>query len=138
MSINIKTKPYICRQLGFEASDVIKHKAVPSVVSNETDVKEIEQKARALVYDTGMVVVDLNQQMSQQNSYSGTITMATLEPVFDGVMRCPAQVEMPRVNVTYFDPQLEFVLYRIGDDGEPHPLEWNVGAFIQGLFVGKV
>lgn len=138
VSINIKTKPYICRQLGFEASDVIKHKAVPSVVSNETDVKEIEQKARALVYDTGMVVVDLNQQMSQQNSYSGTITMATLEPVFDGVMRCPAQVEMPRVNVTYFDPQLEFVLYRIGDDGEPHPLEWNVGAFIQGLFVGKV
>lgn len=138
VSINIITKPYVSRQLGFEATDVIKHKTVPSALAPDVDVKEIEQKARALVYDTGMVVIDLSQQVSQQNSYSGTATMATLEPFFDGVMRNPPRLEMPRVHVTYFDPILKFDLYRIGDDDQPHPLDWKVGAFVQGLLVGKV
>lgn len=136
--IDIKTKPHVCKQLGFEPLDVIKYRATADAIPDDSNVHEIEQKARALVYDTGMVVVDLNQQVSQQNSYSGTATMATLEPVYDGVMRNLPGVEMPRVMVTYFDPVLEFVLYRIGDDDQPHSLEWSVGAFVQGLLVGKV
>jgi len=138
VQIDILTKPIVCRQLGHEPTEVIKHKATLPPLPLDVDVKEIEQKARALVYDTGMVVVNLSQQVSQQNSYSGTATMAILEPFFDGVMRNPPRSEMPRVQVTYFDPVLTFDLFRIGDDDQPHPLDWKVGAFVQGLLVGKV
>lgn len=137
VAINIKTSPIIARQLGFGALDVIPFRMVPSEVSDDIDVHEIEKKARALVHDTGMVYVDLDQQRSILNSYSGNTTMAMLEPVYDGIMRNPPHVELPRTHVTYFDPELKFVLKRFGDDDQPYPLDWVVGAYVQGVIIGK-
>lgn len=138
ITINIKTSPSVANQLGFGSLDVIPYKMVPNVVSNDIDVRDLEKKARALVFDTGMVVVDLDQRTSMLNSYSGNTTMAMLEPTYDGIMRNPPHNELPRAHVTYFDPQLKFVLNRFGDDDQPHPLDWNIGAYVQGLVVGKV
>ena len=45
---------------------------------------------------------------------------------------------LPRVPVSYYNPELEFALHRFNEVGEPAHLEWKVGAYIQGVLSGKV
>lgn len=143
---NVSIRTYVPatlrKQLGFESSatgDFIDQKAVAESVASTIDTDDLAKKATALVYDTGMVTVDLYQQGSQLNSHSGNTLMATLHPKLDGTLRNRIYYgDMPRVHISHTNPDMNFALYRFDDDNVKQSLGWPVGAYIFGTLTGKV
>lgn len=133
----------VMRQLGYDMShrEFIDHRSVPSaVVSLTLDTGNFEKKARALVYDTGMVVVSMNDQMGGAacNSQHDLTTMATLEPEYRGVLRNrPSPIDSPQVFLSSINPDMHFLLHRFNDKNKKFPLGWPVGAFVFGEIVGQ-
>lgn len=131
----------VMRQLGFDPAvgEWIDQRSVAIPVSTTIDTENLEQKALALVYDTGMVAVDLFQQTSQLSSHSGNTLMATLHPKKDGTLRNRIYFgDVPRVYVSNANPDLKFAIYRFDDDNVKHKLGWPVGAYVFGTLTGKV
>lgn len=127
--------------LGFDPSqgESIDQRSVLSPVSASVDTTNLYEKAVALVYDTGMVAVDLYEQGSQLSSHSGNTLMATLHPRKDGTLRNRVYFDdVPRVRVSLTNPNLKFVLYRFDDFNRKSDLGWPVGAYVFGTLTGKV
>lgn len=142
-SIDVKVylPTIVLKLLGFDPSfgEFVTQRSVPSPVSVLVDTEDLGKKALALVYDTGMVAVDLDEQSSHLSSHSGTTLMATLHPQEDGTLQNRIYFhEMPRVHVSQTNPNLKFVLYRFDDDNRKSELGWPVGAYIFGTLVGRV
>jgi len=142
---NISVKVYlpnvVLKQLGFDTSmgEYILPTSVSSQVLGEIVIDEYEKKALALVYDTGMVTIDLYEQHSQLSSHSGNTLMATLHPKKDGTLRNRIHFnDVPRVHVSSTNPDMKFVLYRFDDNNKKFYLGWPVGAYIFGTLTGKV
>jgi hypothetical protein len=141
IGVRINLPVAVMRQLGFDPGygEWIDSKSVSSAVSTTLDTEDLEKKALALVYDTGMVAVDLYQQTSQLSSHSGNTLMATLHPKKDGTLRNRIYFgDLPRVYVTNANPILKFVIYRFDDDNVRHKLGWPVGAYVFGTLTGKL
>lgn len=140
VTINIRVPSYVAHQLGYDEIERIKPTMIPKAMFKpDVDQKDYAKKATTLVLDTGMVVVNLEQNSSQQISQFQTTMMAILEPTREGVMKINNNsMLVPRVSVSYYNPVLEFVLHRFNEIGEPASLEWKVGAYIQGVLSGKV
>lgn len=141
ISIRINVPSSVMRQLGFDPADGewISQKAVAKPISTSVDTEDLEKKALALVYDSGMLAVDLYQQNSQLSSHSGNTLMATLHPKKDGTLRNRIYYDqVPRVQVSSNNPDLKFAIYRFDDDNIKHPLGWPVGAYVFGTLTGKV
>lgn len=131
----------VVQQLGFDPSygEIIDDRSVPSPVKTDLETEDLEKKSVALVYDAGMVAVDLSQQRSQLSSHSGNFLMATLHPRKDGTLRNRIYFgDVPRVHVSSTNPDLRFMLLRFDDRGIKSPLDWPVGAYVFGTLNGKV
>jgi hypothetical protein len=103
------------------------------------DTENLAKKAIALVYDTGMVAVDLDDHGSYLNSHSGNTLMATLHPRGDGTLRNRIfHSQVARVNVSERNPHLVFILYRFDDNNNKSKLGWPVGAYVFGTLTGIV
>lgn len=139
VAVKFRVPNYIGHRLGYGHVDLITpsmtNGSYPQEVATGDDVEKL---ARTLVYDTGMVVVSLGQRGSQQTQQFSTTYMATLEPEYSGVLTTKCTSDMPRVQVTYFNPSLEFVLSRFSENNEPTPLDWKVGSYVRGTLIGKV
>jgi hypothetical protein len=141
ITVRVSLPASVMRQLGFDPAngEWIDQRSVAIPVSTTIDTENLEQKALALVYDTGMVAVDLYQQTSQLSSHSGNTLMATLHPKKDGTLRNRIYFgDMPRVYVTSANPDLKFAVYRFDDNNVKHKLGWPVGAYVFGSLTGKV
>jgi hypothetical protein len=131
----------VMTQLGLDPSqgDSIDQRSTFSPVSTNVDTADLAQKAQALVYDTGMVAVDLYEQTSQLSSHSGNTLMATLHPRLDGTLRNRVYFgDVPRVRVSSTNPNLKFAMYRFDDLNKKSELGWPVGAYVFGVLTGKV
>lgn len=131
----------VMNMLGYDPSngEFINQRSVPSVISTTIDTKDLKNKALALVYDTGMVVVDLDEYTSCLSSHSGFKLMSTIYPREDGTLRnriFPSQV--PRVWVSQTNPNLKFILHKFDDESKRTKLDWTVGAYVFGTLTGKV
>lgn len=139
--IRIYVPPIVMHQLGFDSSsgEYIKQIDVGKPVVTQVDTSELDKKALALVYDTGMIAVDLDEQSSTLSSHSGNLLMATLHPKMDGTLQNRIYFgELPRVHVSSNNRDLKFLLYRFNDYNEKNKLGWPVGAYVFGTLTGKV
>lgn len=136
--INLRVPNYVGHRLGYGHVNIITPSMTNGSYPDEVPNDDVEKMARTLVYDTGMVVVSLGQRGSQQTQQFSTTYMATLEPEYSGVLTTKCTSDMPKVQVTYFNPSLEFVLSRFSENNEPTPLDWKVGSYVRGTLVGKV
>ena len=133
----LKCPAKLAKLMGFELTSEITEDMVADPVGKTFSIEESERLARTAVYDIGMVVVNLEQQCSLQTSQFVNTMMATLEPNYAGTMSTWPTSEMPTVKVTYFSPTLEFKMHRFSEQNIPIPLGLQVGAYIQGVLVGK-
>lgn len=136
--INLRVPPYVGHRLGYGHVTLIKPSMDSEPYSEEIEINSVEAIAKVLVYDTGMVVVSLDQQASKQTYQFTNTVMAIMESDDAGIMTTKPGLEFPRVPVSYFNPNLEFVLSKFNEANEPIPLAWKVAAYIRGVLVGKV
>lgn len=136
--LNLRVPTYISHRLGYPPVSLIKPDMSSSSYPEELEIANVEAIAKVLAYDTGMVVISLDQQASKQTYQFTNTVMAILESDDAGVMTTKPGLEFSRVPVSYFNPNLQFVLSRFNENNEPMPLGWKVGAYIRGLLVGKV
>lgn len=141
ITVRVFVPKAVLNMLGYDSTqgECITKRSVPSSISMQVDAESLDKKAFALVFDTGMVAVDLYEQTSHLSSHSGTTLMATLHPQKDGTLTNRSFYdEMPHVNVSKTNPDLKFMLYRFDDDNRKFQLDWPVGAYIFGTLIGKV
>lgn len=138
MQINLRVPPYISHRLGFGHVNFIKPSMQSSSYPEEIEINSVEALSKILVYDTGMVVVSLNQQASKQTYQFTSTVMAIMESDNAGIMTTKPGIEYSHVPISYFNPNLEFVLSKFNESNEPIPLGWKVAAYIRGVLVGKV
>jgi hypothetical protein len=138
VKINLRVTPYMAHRLGFGHVTYIRPSMTSQPYPEEVDINNVEAIAKVLVYDTGMVVVSLDQQASKQTYQFTNTVMAIMESDEAGVMTTKPGIEYSRVPVSYFNPNLEFVLSKFNEANEPIPLGWKVAAYIRGVLVGKV
>lgn len=141
VAVKIYVPQNIMKQLGFDDSsgEFITSKSVSIPIVGKLETEELEKKAIALVYDTGMVTIDLVEQHSQLSSHSGNTLMATLHPKKDGTLRNRVyHGDVPRVHISGTNPDLKFAVYRFDDENRKMNLGWPVGAYIFGSLTGKV
>lgn len=130
--VRIHLPSKVMRQLGFDMSlgEFIDNRTVSLPVGSTLDTTDLEKKAKALVYDTGMVVVSMKE-------HTGQTTMATLEPQKEGVLRNrPSRWELPQVHLSSINPGMHFMLQRFNDNNQRFSLDWPVGAYVFGEIVG--
>jgi hypothetical protein len=140
IKLRLRVPAYVAHKLGYGhvnyiAADMTN---IPYSDDDEIVITNVEAISKVLVYDTGMVVVSLDQQASQQTHQFTNTVMAILESDDAGVMTTKPGLQFSRVPVSHFNPNLEFVLSRFSETNEPIPLGWKVGAYIRGVLVGKV
>ena len=136
----------LANRLGFNlVTEINVHNKKGEPVPDTIDVKQTEAKARALGYDTGVIIVSddnrpantaagiVEQFMcSLYPTPTGTFEISLLENCFE-----PATTPLPH----FYDMQnntipLTFNLSRYLDDGSLTKLDWKNTAFISGLFRG--
>lgn len=140
---NIDMKIYVpskvVRQLGFDPSvaEFITQSSVPSAVKTSIDTVDLVKKAKALVYDTGLVVALLDGHL--EGKQSDFAILATLHPQEDGVLRNQIYYkDVSRLSLSSFTPDMRILLYRFNDNNEKMPLDWPVGGYVFGEITGKV
>lgn len=138
LKVNVRMPPFISHKLGFGPVSVIKSDMTNTPYPEEIEINNVEAMAKVLVYDTGMVVVSLDQQASKQTYQFTNTVMAIMESDDAGVMTTKPGLEFSRVPVSYYNPNLEFVLSRFNETNEPVPLGWKVSAYIRGVLVGRL
>lgn len=138
MKINLRVTPYIAHRLGFGHVTYIRPSMQSQPYPEEVEINNVEAIAKVLVYDTGMVIISLDQQASKQTYQFTNTVMAIMESDEAGVMTTKPGMEYSRVPVSYFNPNLEFVLSKFNEANEPIPLGWKVAAYIRGVLIGKV
>lgn len=136
--INVQVPPYISHRLGYGHVTFIRPTMENIPYTEEIEINSVEAIAKVLVYDTGMVVVSLDQQASKQTYQFTNKVMAIMESDDAGIMTTKPGLEFPRVPISYFNPNLEFVLSKFNEANEPIPLGWRVAAYIRGVLIGKV
>ena len=137
--VSLRVSPYVATLLGYGHVDLITPSTkTPKAQSTEVPFSDVETLSKVLVYDTGMVVVSLDQQGSQQTHQFTNTVMAILDTDNAGILTTKPGLEFSRVPVSPFNSNLEFVLYKYSEANQPIPLGWKVGSYIRGLLVGKV
>ena len=137
--VKLRVSPNVATQLGYgHVSLITQSTMTPKSYSTEVPFSDVETLSRVLVYDTGMIVISLDQQGSQQTHQFTNTVMAILDTDNAGVLTTKPGLEFSRVPVSPFNPNLDFVLYKYSEANQPIPLDWKVGSYIRGLLVGKV
>ncbi len=136
----------LAERLGFGLVDSISQaNAQGNRVEDDIDVKRTESKARALGYDTGMILVTNESKTSNNVIGISDQLMCTVYPNAVGVYEIsplescfsPPTMSLPNF---YSGGQNEvavpFKLYRFLDNSEPAKLDLKNGAFVSGQLRG--
>lgn len=135
-SISIYLHTTIASKLGYGNVEKFSDRSRPTQAFNDTDVTESEKKAKALVKDTGMVIVELNTDANLQTDQFSGLVVATLEQCLDGTMASKHTLPLPSFEVSFSTEEVELRLYRLNEAERPMPLGWKVGSYLQGRLVG--
>lgn len=138
LKLFLRVTPYIGHRLGYGHVTLIKPSMQTTSYHEDVESDSVEALAKVLVYDTGMVVVSLDQQASKQTYQFTNTVMAIMESDQAGIMTTKPGVEYSRVPVSSFNSTLEFVLSKFNETNEPIPLNWKVAAYVRGVLIGKV
>ena len=137
----------LAERLGFDfVTDISYDNKKGNPVSEDIDVKNTEEKARALGYDTGVVIVSNANIRSNTTAGINEEFMCSLYPTATGTFEIPhlescfkpATTKLPHfyTSSTGTVPAL-FKLSRFLDDSQLVELDWKNGAFVSGLLRGS-
>ena len=137
----------LAERLGFDfVNDITYENKKGKPVSEDIDVKNTEEKARALGYDTGVVIVTNANIRSNTTAGINEEFMCSLYPTATGTFEIPylescfkpATTKLPHfyTSSTGTVPAL-FKLSRYLDNSELVELDWKNGAFVSGLLRGS-
>lgn len=130
----IKLPSRLAYTLGYgHKSQITKHdisRPMPKVVSLEN----ISKVSKVLAIDTGMVLVNVVQQL---HGCTNSL-MAILMPVQGGYLETKEKLRNAQVIVSKFNSQVTFVLSTFSEDNKVIPLDWKSGGYIRGVLVGRV
>jgi hypothetical protein len=133
-------------RLGFNlVTEINIHNKKGEPVPDTVDVKQTEAKARALGYDTGVIIVSDNNRPANTAAGISEQFMCSLYPTPTGTFEisllenCFAPPTTPLPN--FYDMQnntipATFNLSRYLDDGSLTKLDWKNTAFVSGLLRG--
>ena len=137
----------LSERLGFDlVNDITTNNKKGNPVPEDVDVKNTETKARALGYDTGVVVVSNANIRSNTTAGINEEFMCSLYPTSTGTFEIPhvescfkpATTKLPHfyTSSTGVVPAL-FKLSRFLDNDDLVHLDWKNGAFVCGLLRGS-
>ena len=136
----------LAERLGFGlVNSITETNAEGDHVDDDIDVSKTETKARALGYDTGMIVVTNDSTTSNAMKGISDQLMCTVYPNSTGVYEisllescfAPPTMSLPNFFPTrQADIPVTFKLYRFLDSNQPVTLDWKNGAFVCGQFRG--
>lgn len=130
MNITLILPPKLANELGFGHVDRITPDMVNVPHFGEVPLQQVSAVSQVQAFDTGMVVVSLDTR-NFTHSF-----MALLEPRAGGYLTTKPMIDWPRVPVSPFNSNLEFVLSRFNETNELVPLDWKMGCCIRGVLVG--
>ena len=144
--LRLAVEPDFAQKLGFRmVTEISRVNPTGEPVRNISDLKDARDKATALAYDAGIVIVTDNNSQSATTLGISQRAVAKLFATFDG------QLKLPTSDVCNFPSTLTlsdrfansselipatFRLWRFLDEGIPEPLVWKVGAYVQGNLKG--
>jgi hypothetical protein len=144
MIINLPIE--LSERLGFNfVNDIKKTSATGKKVEDNINVKESETKARALAYDTSVVIISHTNSSSNATAGINYSYMAALYPTGFGTLEispveaCFKQPTMKLPITSYGTPLMvpaTFKLSRFLDNSELTNLIWTNGAYIFGVLRG--
>ena len=136
----------LAERLGFGLVDSInRDRTEGDRVDDDYDITKTETKARALGYDTGMILVTNESKTSNTLIGISDQLMCTVYPNAVGVYSIsPLEncFEPPTMSLPNFfsggqnDVSVPYKLYRFLDNNEPAKLDWKNGAFVCGQLRG--
>ena len=136
----------LAERLGFGLVDSInRDRTEGDRVDDDFDITKTETKARALGYDTGMILVTNESKTSNTLIGISDQLMCTVYPNAVGVYSIsPLEncFEPPTMSLPNFfsggqnDVSVPYKLYRFLDNNEPAKLDWKNGAFVCGQLRG--
>jgi len=136
----------LAERLGFGlTNDITKNNSEGDRVEDQIDITKTETKARALGYDTGMIIVTCDGQTSNRIAGISDHFMCTLYPSPTGTFEMsliesfssPSTVGLPYYySSASGEVPITFKLYRFLDNNQPIKLDWKNGAFVSGQFLG--
>jgi hypothetical protein len=130
--------------LGFESTFAITSDSTAKAIKKNWDIGNVRDKALALVYDSGLVVVCADQSSSNCTSGAMDTVLGLLTPTGEGILKLEnAQDFQKMVSLPIYSGSgtvipMSFKLLRIYDNEELMPFEWKTGSFIYGLLRGIV
>jgi|694.fasta_scaffold32524_13 hypothetical protein len=136
----------LSERLGFGmVNEITNVNAEGAFVDDDIDVTNTEKKARALGYDTGMILVTNESFTSNSMKGISDQLMCTIYPTATGVYEIsPLEscFSPPTMSLSNYYPsghadlRITFKLYRFLDSNQPVPLDWKNPAFVYGQFRG--
>ena len=134
--------PALAFRLGYGLVRHIDATSRPETKPEVTDIKELTKMALALVFDTGLVVVSLNNSSSNTTSNIDNLFMADLDPQPPGVLKMIGCDPTSLVQVPSYmtgsgaSAAVSFVLSRFNEQGKPEPFAWKTGGYVNGVLTG--
>jgi hypothetical protein len=145
-NMSIHLPPELSERLGFNfVSDIKEATGAGKKVEDEIDISQSETKARALAYDTSLVIISHNNSSANTTAGINHSYMAALYPTGFGTLEIPAIescYKAPTMNLPitlYGNPSTvpaTFKLSRFLDDSKLTNLVWTNGAYIFGVLRG--
>ena len=136
VKVKVKIPQELSQRLGYGQRDFIEKENVPepAVVDDNT---ELEQKARTLVFDTGLTTITLDHRGNHYSYGVQDELMAVLYPRDPGILESRSSLYSSEIPSIHGD-ELTFSIWRFSEDNKTIPLSWKCGAYVEGLLVGNI
>ena len=133
----------LASMLGYDGKDKITKEDVPNPRPDSIDIKEAGELSRTLAFDTGLVIVEVDNIASNTTSGISNQFMAALYPNESGILSLstscytPPTIKIPTFMTGSSMVPVKFRLSRFIQDYVLVPLIWKTGAFVNGVFCGS-
>ena len=136
VGVQVKLTKELSDRLGYGERQIIDKQIVPEPIAAE-DNSQLEDKARTLVFDTGMTTITMDHRAMHYSHGVEDELMAVLYPIHPGILQSRSSLSSSKIQSHHSD-EMTFSIFRFSEDNKPIPLSWKCGAYVEGLLVGTV
>ena len=140
VSVDLHLDSRLAERLGYGSAQTISRVSVPIAATFDDVAIDAGGLSRALVWDTVLAAVTLDNASSITASGFDGPLMATLWPDEPGIMRTSAEgtrVPVPTVQSGQASVPLTFRVWSLGKHSTISPLDWPVHCFVAGILKGR-
>ena len=140
VSVDLHLDSRLAERLGYGSAQTISRVSVPIAATFDDVAIDAGGLSRALVWDTVLAAVTLDNASSITASGFDGPLMATLWPDEPGIMRTSAEgtrVPVPTVQSGQASVPLTFRVWSLGKHSTVSPLDWPVHCFVAGILKGR-